>query len=113
MPPKNLLYKENMPIRTIVNFTTAPGYKVTKKLLEILQSSLEITNNYSVKKCIEFVNKIKSLRLLPQYRLMWSDIVNLYSNVPMPQTVDIVQRNLERSWFLNQQNYKNLVLYFK
>lgn len=61
----------------------------------------KITNNHSVKNSVEFVNKIKSLSVLPQYKLMLFDIVNLYTNVAVPQTMDILQK--VKMNILNQQ----------
>ena len=34
-----------MPIRPVVNFTTAPGYKVAKELLQVLKSNIKIDIN--------------------------------------------------------------------
>ena len=99
-----------MPIRPIVNFTTAPGYKAAKKLLQVLKNNIKINNNHSIRNNIEFVNRVKSLRMLPQYKLMSFDIVNLYTNVPVTQTINIVQENLERSGSLNQQEVQELIM---
>ena len=70
----------------------APGYKVAKKLLQILKSNIKIDINHSVRNCIEFVDRVKSLVVLPQYKLVSFDVTNLYTNVPVPQTIDILQK---------------------
>ena len=80
------LHKEGIPIRPLVNFTTAPGYKAARKLVSILKHNLHLINNRSLINSCDFVEKVKNLMIEPHYKLISFDIVNLYTNVPVSET---------------------------
>lgn len=42
------LQKENTPIRPVINYTTASGYKAAKLLETIIKNNIRIKNNYSI-----------------------------------------------------------------
>lgn len=46
---------------------------------------------HTIKNSIDFVNKIKDIKLQPGYRIMSLDIVNLYTNIPVPETLSILK----------------------
>lgn len=48
-------------------------------------------NNLSVKNSLDFINRIKDIKLQPSYRITSFDIVNLYTNVPVNDTLEIVR----------------------
>ena len=43
------IHKEHMPIRPLINYTSAPSYIVAKKLQLILKNSIKLTHVHSVK----------------------------------------------------------------
>ena len=54
-------------------------YKVAKKLQLIIKNSIKLQDNHSVKNNLEFIEKIKNIDVLPSYKLVSFDIVNLYT----------------------------------
>ena len=40
------IQKDNVPIRPLVNFTTAPGFKTAKKLVKLIKENIHLTNNH-------------------------------------------------------------------
>lgn len=88
------IHKPNVPIRPLVNFTTAPSYKVSKKLVQIIKNSISLKNNHSTKNCTEFINKLKNVQIKPNYRIASFDIVDLYTNIPVHDTIAILKSNL-------------------
>ena len=43
------IHKENTPIRPVINYTTAHGYKAAKLLVTLIKNNIRIANNYSQK----------------------------------------------------------------
>ena len=98
-----------MPIRPLVNFTTAPGFRTAKKLVKIIKDSLIIENNHTVKNVIEFIHKVNNIKLFPNYKLVSLDIVNLYTNIPINDTLNILRDNLMKCNKLNTQAIDELI----
>lgn len=57
-------------------------------------------NNYSVKNSYDFINAIKNIDIKSHYTLASFDIVNLYTNVPIQETLNIVKENLKKNLIL-------------
>ena len=96
------LHKENLPVRPLINYTSAPTYKIAKKLQHIIKNSIKMENVHSVKNTLEFIEKIKTIEILPNYKLVSMDIVNLYTNIPVLETLHILKNNLIKTGILNQ-----------
>lgn len=94
------VHKPDVPIRPLVDYTTAPTFKIAKKLEGMLKEHVTLANNYSVKNCYELVDKTKNLKIMNHHILASFDVVNLYTNVPVNDTLDIVERNLRNSSLL-------------
>ena len=76
------------------SFTTAPSYKISKKLVQIIKNSISLKNNHSTKSCTEFIDKLKNIQIKPNYRIASFDIVDLYTNIPVQDTINILKYNL-------------------
>lgn len=72
-----------MPIRPLVNFTTAPGYKLSSKLDKILRQNIKLEKDYSLRNSLDFVDKTKDLSVENHKTMASLDIVNLFTNVPV------------------------------
>ena len=104
------LHKQNIPIRPLINYTTAPSYKIAKLLQQIIKNNITLENDRSIKNNIDFINKIKVTKLLPQYKIASFDIVNLYTNVPVTDTIEILKENLIRKATMNIQEINELII---
>lgn len=89
------VHKPNVPIRPLVNYTSAPSYKLAKKLETILKNNIILEHNHSVKNSFELINSIQNLEVKPHQLLASFDVVNLYTNVPVAHTIALVKDNLE------------------
>ena len=107
------LHKTDTPIRPLVNFTTAPGYKTAKKLATIIKENIVLNNNRTVINNLDFINKIRDIKISPNYKLASLDIVSLYTNVPVKQTIDILNNNLLTTKKLDTQKIQELILLLK
>ena len=50
------IHKKNMPVHPLVNFTSAPSYKIAKKTDKILRQYIVFNENYSLKNSLELVD---------------------------------------------------------
>jgi hypothetical protein len=91
------IHKQDTPIRPLVNFTTAPTYKIAKKLDRLLRLYFEFNSNHSLKNSLELVEKTKDLEIKSHHTLASFDIVNLYTNIPIKQTLEIIEKNLKNN----------------
>lgn len=87
------VHKENTPIRPLVDYTTSPTYKVAKMLRE----HIVLVNSFSLKNSYDLIDKTKDIKVLQHHTLASFDMVNLYTNVPVPDTLDIVEKHLNNS----------------
>ena len=88
------IHKENTPIRPLINFKTAPGYKAAKKLEKIIKNNIILNNNMSIKNNDEFIEKITKIKISKQLKIASFDVVNMYTNIPINETIDILHNNL-------------------
>lgn len=116
------VHKDNVPVKPLINYTTAPGYGVSKKLEEIIKSNIVVENYHNIFSTLDFINKTKDLKIAPQYKLLL-DIVNLYTNIPIQETLEILKENLndtnklgnqKNSWinYINQSCFKAKLVCF-
>ena len=103
------IHKNDIPIRTLVNFTTAPGFKTSKKLVTLIKDNIFLKNNHIIVNNIDFINRVNDIKLQPSYKLASFDIVNLYTNIPVNQTLDILNDNLHDTNKLDTQLIKELI----
>ena len=66
------IHKEDTPIRPLINYTTAPGYKAAKKLAEIIKNNITLENNHSIKNSSELVDLTRDINIETQYKLVLS-----------------------------------------
>jgi hypothetical protein len=91
------VHKDGTPIRPLVDYTTAPTFKLAKKLESILKNHMVLNNSYSLKNSFDLIDKTKHLNVLPHQILASFDIVNLYTNVPVHDTLALVDNILRQS----------------
>ena len=66
-------------------------------------------NNHSIKNSIEFINKIQNINIKKSYKIASLDIVNLYTNIPVTETICLVKENLMNSHNLNSQQINEII----
>jgi hypothetical protein len=80
-----------------VNFIPSPAYNIAKKIDKIIRREIFIEHNYSIRNSAELVQSIKDLPIKSSYTLASFDIVNLYTNVPVDETIHILEENLKKN----------------
>ena len=75
------IHKVNVPLRPIVSFVNSPSYNISKFLSIIIKPFM--TNRFSVKNSIDFIDRIKDVALEKDDILGSFDVVRLFTSVPV------------------------------
>jgi len=103
------IHKKDIPIRPLVNFMPAPAYRLAKKLDWIIRREVILENSQSLKNSTDLISKIRNMPCRDNYLLASFDIVNLYTNVPISETIDILRSNLTKNSSLTSKQISDLV----
>ena len=95
------IHKDDMPIRPVVDHTSAPSYRLAAKLERVIKAGIVWEENYSLKNTYDFINNSKDLKLSSSHKLASLDVVNMYTNIPVEETIKIVEEYLIRSKVYN------------
>ena len=88
------LHKERVPIRPTINHKKAASYKVAKRLCTLLKTHIVLERDKAIHNNTDLVNKIKDIKINAAHKLASLDIVNLYTMVPIHETINIIENNL-------------------
>ena len=83
------IHKKNIPLRPILSMSSSPQYKISKWLCAMLQTVLTLYNRHCVKDTFEFVDKIRKSKFESCGYMCSYDVVSLFTNVPLRETIDI------------------------
>lgn len=91
VPPSSFglpkIHKQDCPLRPIVNTIKSPTYFISKYLAGLLKPCVGKTEAY-VKNSSALVPALESLVWAPLALFVSLDVVSLYTNVPVQQTLD-------------------------
>lgn len=88
------LHKTGNPIRPVVSFFSAPSYKLSKKLIDIILNHTNFSASFSIKNSYELVNKIKNINLPQNSKFISFDVTNLFPSIPIVDTIKLVNKLL-------------------
>lgn len=103
------IHKPDIPIRPLVNFMPSPAYKIAKMLDKVIRKEIVLENSHSIKNSIELVEQLKNHVIKGNQKLVSFDIVNLYTNVPVPETIAILHKNLQKNSKLSKNAIDELI----
>jgi hypothetical protein len=90
------IHKESMPMRPVVSYIGAPAYKLAKKLNSLLRTKSSFNPKYSLRNSLDLINKIQSVPLPRNAKLLSLDVDSLFTNVPCQETLTILKEHLEK-----------------
>ncbi|KAL3283487.1 hypothetical protein HHI36_006627 [Cryptolaemus montrouzieri] len=90
------LHKPNYPIRP-VSYVTAPSFKLSKFLNELLLKHSNFKSKFSVKNSYELIANIKDTCIPPNSKLISFDVENLFPNIPPKDTYYLVEELIEKN----------------
>jgi hypothetical protein len=88
------LHKIGIPIHRVINNRTAPAYKLAKHLTKILDQYITPHNRYAVTNSINLANDLRNLKIHENHRLITFNVKDLYVNIPITETLNIVKTKL-------------------
>ena len=75
------VHKENFPLRPVVSYINTPFYFMPKYFNNILKLVPKPFSN--IKIFLEFISKIKNIRIPDNHIMMSLDVTSLFTNVPL------------------------------
>ena len=91
----NKITQINKPIRPLINARTAPNYKIWKLLTQILKHKIELPAKHNIKNSIELTEQLINVKVNRNTKLYSFDISNMYTNIPIEETIYIIINNLK------------------
>uniref|UniRef100_A0A161M298 Putative reverse transcriptase n=1 Tax=Triatoma infestans TaxID=30076 RepID=A0A161M298_TRIIF len=86
----------NIPIRPVINYTTAPAYKLTQHLAKVIKNKVKLNDTYNIRNTQHLIQLTENIGLTPNSCLLSFDITNLYTSIPITDTLDIMKQKLKR-----------------
>ncbi|XP_072037656.1 uncharacterized protein [Amphiura filiformis] len=97
------IHKLNTPLRPIVDYTATIGYSTSRWLADILGALVGNTQHH-VKNSKQLSEDLAKVVIDEEDILNSHDVVSLFTNTPIDQVLDIVQRRLENENILRVYN---------
>ncbi|XP_011861944.1 PREDICTED: uncharacterized protein LOC105558715, partial [Vollenhovia emeryi] len=88
------IHKESVPLRPIVSNIRGPTYQLARYLTKPLQKLTGLNDSHN-RNSMDFVNKITKIKTEPNDILVSFDVVSLFTNVPVQDTLDIIRTSKE------------------
>ena len=109
------IHKSSCPLRPILSMSGSPQYAVSRWLCSILQPVLSLYSTYCVCDTFEFVSQLRDLSVPSNGSICSFDVVSLFTNVPLLETIDICCNALYHSSniaspSLSEMSYRKLML---
>lgn len=89
------VHKNGIPMRPIVNTIDSPTSKLSKYIAEILTTSFNEYNEYSIMNSKLFSDQINNFVLPEKYVLRSLDVISLFTNISIELTCHILDENWE------------------
>ena len=102
------LHKPETPIRPIVSAINSPAEKISKFINKVITKDMGYISYFSIKNSIECAKKLQIIQPSPSSKMISFDIVNLYTNIPIDQTL-ILTKNFIQSKIINEEDINNLM----
>jgi hypothetical protein len=91
------IHKPEAPIRPVINNTNAPTHKLARYIHKKLTPLINLKYEYNVVNTIHFANNISKLKLNPNCKIITLDIKDLYVNIPIIDTLYIINSLLKQN----------------
>jgi len=90
------IHKKDVPFRSIVDYTGSIGYNTSQFLADILSPLIGNTEHF-VKNSRHLAEEIANLEVDTDDILISHDVVSLFTNTPVKESLDIIRINLEQN----------------
>lgn len=100
MKNKVKINKDNFPLRPIVTKWTGPTYNIRKAVVSFVSTILP-QSNHVLNSTVDFINKIKYIKLKENIIIESVDIVSLYPPIDLNQVKEFVIDSIEANIVFN------------
>ncbi|XP_069983762.1 uncharacterized protein [Penaeus vannamei] len=103
------IHKPNVPIRPILSALGTINYKVLIFFIPLLKKLT--MNQYNISNIFIFVQNLLNIRNANEYVMASFDVTNLFTNVPLDETINIMNslfENFNYVFGLNQDHFRKL-----
>ena len=83
---------DHLPIRPIISNIGTATYHLAKFLAQLLKPLGE--SEYTIKSTKDFVKKVKKEKIPPTFQMVSFDVVSLFTNVPLDETIEIILKRI-------------------
>jgi hypothetical protein len=80
-----------------VNWRGAPAYKLAWLFTQKITLTAPLANTYNLENTTDLLKKLQNIPTLPHFTLAPLDISNLYTNIPIKETREIIANNLDNN----------------
>ena len=91
------VHEPSQPIRPVVNWRNVPAYNLAKLFSQKIRQIDPLPNTHNVENTRDLIEKLKHTLISPHFRFASLDITNLYTNIPIKETRDILLDKLEQN----------------
>jgi hypothetical protein len=88
------IHKDGVPLRPIVSNIGAPTYQLSKHLSSGHLNQLTVKTAHHVKNSFHFTEILKSLQIKPGDLMVSFDVVSLYTEVPVEESLTLLTQNI-------------------
>ena len=91
------MHKPECPIQPKVNQRGAPAYSLARLFTQKIKQLAPLPNRHNIDNTKDVIKKLNDTPLLPHFNLASMDISNLYTNIPVAETSNIISNTKEKS----------------
>ena len=83
---------DQLPLRLIISNTGTATYDLAKYLAQLLKPLSE--SQYAIKNGKAFTKRLKKMAIPPEYKMVSFDVVSLFTNILLDETIDIIIKRI-------------------
>ena len=96
------IHKTGNPLRPIVDYTGSIGYNISRALADLLAPLVGKTK-YHVQNSKQLAGEMKEVQLEEDDMFVSHDVVSLFTNTPIPQSIEIISNKLKKDKTLKKR----------
>ena len=100
------VHKNGVPLRPVVSMINTSEYYLAKYLDTFIQPNIPIS--YSVSSTSQFLDTLKHYVFSPSDKIISFDVVSLFTNVPLSETIDLICEKVYSPSSLKTPPFKKL-----
>ena len=100
------LHKAGIPLRPIISSIGTVTYNTAKELARILKPLVGLSNHH-IQNTMDFVDQIKEVKLKTEESMVSYDVTALFTSVPIPPVLKIIEEKLNEDKDLLQRTSMN------